>query len=176
MSGLYTVESGIAPDWEEEFLRWQREEHVPLLLGLPGYKAVSRFRAETIASRFLNVWQVDDVARFHAPSHDATVNTPWKARIVPARTLLAVRFYRILRDLRGPQAEARPAALARHDWRPDATMPDGLPENVALRPGTCRVLLLVEEGGSGGTTLLHFAALRPDALPDGVSTDRFVAL
>lgn len=179
MSGfaVYTVESGLAPGWEEEFLRWQTEEHVPLLLGLPGYRAVTRFRAEGIPRRFLNLWEVDSVARFHAPSHDATVNTPWKARIVPAREFLAVRFYRASGSLAGAAAGSPPARLLRHRWPADvAEEAAALAHRLAARPGTCRVLLLAEEGDAGGTTLLHLAADQPGDVPAGAETDRFTAL
>jgi hypothetical protein len=177
MSAIYTVESGLARGWEEEFLRWQAEEHVPLLLGLLGYRAVTRFRAEGIPRRFLNLWEVDDLTRFHAPSHDATVNTPWKARILPAREVLVVRFYRIEESLPGPAANAAPAVLVRQDWPAGAAADPGVARRLAGQPGTCRVLLLKEAGGAAGTTLLHLATAMPGAdAPAGAATDHFTAL
>ncbi len=173
---IYTVESGLAPGWEAEFLRWQAEEHVPLLLGLPGYRAVTRFRAEGIPRRFLNLWEVDSVARFHDPSHDATVNTPWKARILPAREVLVVRFYRILGSLPGAEAARPPSLLLRHHWSGADGEVSAAAARLVAQPGTCRVLLLAEEGAAEGATLLHLACAAPSWLPPAVATDRFTAL
>ncbi|WP_426954615.1 hypothetical protein [Muricoccus radiodurans] len=176
MSGaVYTVESGLAPGWEEEFLRWQAEEHIPLLLGLPGYRAVTRFRSDMIPRRFLNLWEVDSTERFRAASHDAAVNTPWKARIVPAREVLEVRFYAVVQDLSGPAHGRAPAVLLRHRWTTRETTADRA-ARIASHPGTSRVLLLAEEA-AGGSTLLHLATeAPPHPQEDGAVTDCFTAL
>ncbi|WP_431282491.1 hypothetical protein ACQW02_24280 [Humitalea sp. 24SJ18S-53] len=177
MSGaIYTVESGLAPGWEDEFLRWQAEEHVPLLLGLPGYRAVTRFRAAGLANRFLNLWEVDSTQRFHAPSHDAKVNTPWKARIVPARELLILSFYNVAATLPGPAQDRPAAALLRHRW-PAGGMPQAVADHLASDPATCRVHVLTDENDPARVTLLHLLATDLPAAPiAGAETDRFIAI
>lgn len=90
---LCTVRSTVPPAYRAEMAQWQREEHVPRLLGVPGYLGVQRFERLGDDCSFMNIWTMRSRAAFDSPEHDAASHTPWQLRMRRIRTAQEVDFY-----------------------------------------------------------------------------------
>lgn len=82
---LYTVFTDIEPEYEEEFNRWQEQEHCALLLTLPGYQSVTRYKCLDQAHRFVNFWHISGKQDFDNPERKVKAETPWGMRLSPYR-------------------------------------------------------------------------------------------
>ncbi|KAJ7672060.1 hypothetical protein B0H17DRAFT_1084302 [Mycena rosella] len=83
----YMVWNGMTPNdsAEETFNDWYKEEHIPMLSAVPGWRSSRRFRllsASTSPPRYLALheWQTCDA--FGTPEFKAATNTPWRTRVV----------------------------------------------------------------------------------------------
>ena len=62
---------------------WYVEEHIPMLLAVPGWRRSRRYRlASGDGPRYLSLHEIDSVAAFDTPEYKAAVSTPWRERIV----------------------------------------------------------------------------------------------
>jgi hypothetical protein len=90
----------IEPAWEAEFNRWHAEEHVPLLLSLPGFVAAERWQALQGEPKYmawyqlapLDAYEKTDAGLVMRPVHAKVVNTEWAARVREHRKV-DVAFY-----------------------------------------------------------------------------------
>lgn len=82
---LYTVFTDIEPEYEKEFERWQSEEHCPLLMTLPGYQSVLRYRSMDRAHYYTNFWHITSQADFDNPERGRFAATPWGKKLSPYR-------------------------------------------------------------------------------------------
>ena len=62
---------------------WYREEHVPLLHAMPGWRRTRRYRlAEGSGPGLLAFHEIDHVDLFDEPAYRAATGTPWRARVM----------------------------------------------------------------------------------------------
>ena len=62
---------------------WYAEEHLPMLLAVPGWRRSRRYRlASGDGPRYLSLHEIDSRAAFDTPEYKAAVSTPWRDRIV----------------------------------------------------------------------------------------------
>jgi hypothetical protein len=62
---------------------WYAEEHIPMLLAVPGWRRSRRYRlASGDGPRYLSLHEIDSRAAFDTPEYKAAVSTPWRDRIV----------------------------------------------------------------------------------------------
>ncbi|HEX4095030.1 MAG TPA: hypothetical protein VHZ33_40450 [Trebonia sp.] len=62
---------------------WYVEEHIPMLLAVPGWRRSRRYRlAVGDGPRYLSLHEIDAQAAFDTPEYKAAVSTPWRNRIV----------------------------------------------------------------------------------------------
>jgi len=59
-TGLLAVWTGIAPEAEAEFNEWYNTEHIPQLLGVPGFLSARRYQAADGKSRYLALYELAD--------------------------------------------------------------------------------------------------------------------
>ncbi len=118
-----TVRSTVPPQHRAEMAQWQREEHVPRLLGVPGYLGVQRFEMLDDDCSFMNVWTMRSRAAFDSPEHDAASHTPWQIRMRGLRTVQLVDFYEPAES--GPWSSF-PPDTGRYLLRCDLLAPQGL--------------------------------------------------
>lgn len=118
---IYTVRSRPMAGHEEEFDRWQNEEHVPNLLAVPGYVGVMRFRETARERAWMNVWEIGARADFESEARWRASRTPWRVRIDPIREEHRVDFYVAQPEgaRPGPAADRPIAFLLRHDLPED---------------------------------------------------------
>ena len=67
--------------WEDELNRWYREEHIPALMGVPGYLKSERFVATDGAPKYMAWYELETLEAYHSREHDEAVSTPWTARM-----------------------------------------------------------------------------------------------
>jgi vacuolar-type H+-ATPase subunit F/Vma7 len=71
----------IEPAFEDEVNRWYAEEHLPALLGVPGYLKAERFVAVDGAPKYMAYYELTSPAAYHSREHDVAVNTPWTLKL-----------------------------------------------------------------------------------------------
>ena len=72
------------PGYEDELNAWYQEEHLGLLLKVPGFRQARRFRALEGSPKYLALYDLDSLDALKPSLElDAAVNTPWADRIRP---------------------------------------------------------------------------------------------
>lgn len=104
MSYIYTVQMDIPAELEAEFNRIYDEEHIPLIVQVPGVRSASRYRmewsAQTDTARYLAIYEVDAPDVPHSAAFVAASDTgEWKPKIRPHSTN---RRHSIFRRIAGP--------------------------------------------------------------------------
>lgn len=84
---LYTVTTLIAPEAEKEFNVWQETEHCPLLLTIPGYHSVIRYKDMQEPCRYINFWHIESKRSFDMPERLVKARTPWANWLMPYRKM-----------------------------------------------------------------------------------------
>ena len=84
-SGLLVVWTDIAPEFEDEFNRWYDTEHVPQLLGVPGFLSGVRYQAVEGKPKYLAIYELADenVLKGEAFRQVRDNPTPWSQKIIP---------------------------------------------------------------------------------------------
>jgi hypothetical protein len=68
---------------EDDLDAWYREEHVPLLHAIPGWRRTRRYRlVEGSGPDFLAFHEIDHVDLFDAPAYREATGTPWRASVM----------------------------------------------------------------------------------------------
>jgi hypothetical protein len=67
---------------EDDFVAWYREEHIPMLLAVPGWRRSRLFRqVDGRGPSFMALHELQSPAVFEEPSYTASISTPWRQRI-----------------------------------------------------------------------------------------------
>ncbi|GAA5156259.1 hypothetical protein [Amycolatopsis dongchuanensis] len=73
---------------------WYREEHVPLLLAIPGWRRVRRYRrVEGSGPDLLAFHEIDDVGLFDRTAYRAATSTPWRSEVMARVTARERRVF-----------------------------------------------------------------------------------
>ena len=81
---LLVVQMDIAPEIEREFNDWYDQEHVPLLMKVPGWKASRRFRLiRGSAPKYMTIYELEGPTVFDRSEHQITHTTEWYQRLRP---------------------------------------------------------------------------------------------
>lgn len=81
---LYAVFFAVPEAREAEFGRWYDQEHGPLLLRHPAWRALRRYRLREAAGgawTHLTLHYLDDLAALESPERAAARATPWRERL-----------------------------------------------------------------------------------------------
>lgn len=85
-------------DGVDDFNAWYYEEHLPMLMRVPGWLRARRFRlADGNGPAFVAIHDLETDDVFSDPAHDAALHTPWRDRVVQVRTAYDRRLYRLWR-------------------------------------------------------------------------------
>ena len=92
---------------EDDFVAWYRQEHIPLLLRVPGWRRVRLFRqVEGSGPAFMAVHELESVDVFETPAHEAATATPWRKRIRETATRYERNVFALWRPMpETPQAK-----------------------------------------------------------------------
>lgn len=86
-----------APGTDEEFNAWYSEEHIPLLMKVPGWLRVRRYSLLTgDGPRYLALHDLSSSGAFRESAY-AAAQTPWRERMVASRREYDRRLFRLWR-------------------------------------------------------------------------------
>jgi hypothetical protein len=167
-----------AREVESDYNEWHSKEHMLERVGVPGFRRGLRYVALEGAPRYLNLYEVDELATLTSRPYLDRLNDPtaWTRRVVPqvhnnSRTLCKViasagggGVCGFVLTVQLAAAPARSAQLCA--WLADAALPD-----LAGRPGIIGAHLLEGDPAasrSGGATAEKRLRGRADAIADRV--------
>lgn len=80
---LLVVSLSVPPELESGLGAWYADEHIPMLLAVPGWRRIRRYRLTGgTAPYHLSLHEISSMAVFEDPAYRAAVTTPWRNRIV----------------------------------------------------------------------------------------------
>lgn len=80
---------------EDDFNAWYTEEHIPLLMGVPGWSAIERYRLTSgTGPTFLALHHLESIDALAHPAHRRAVDTPWRAAVAGRREQHERRIFR----------------------------------------------------------------------------------
>jgi hypothetical protein len=82
-AAVLAVSLSVPPSLEADLAAWYADEHIPMLLAVPGWRRVRRYRLTAgRAPSYLALHDVASLAVFDEPAYRAAVTTPWRNRII----------------------------------------------------------------------------------------------
>ena len=85
---ILAVAMSVPASAEEDLAAWYTEEHIPMLLEVPGWRRIRRFRLvramDTPGPDFLSVHELAGPEVLEEPGYRAAISTPWRDRVVAA--------------------------------------------------------------------------------------------
>jgi hypothetical protein len=83
---LLAVALSVPAGAEDDLQAWYTDEHIPMLLEVPGWQRIRRFRLvrgmDGPAPEFLSVHELAGPQVLEQPGYRAAISTPWRDRIV----------------------------------------------------------------------------------------------
>jgi hypothetical protein len=83
---ILAVANSVPPDMEDDMTAWYQQEHIPMLLEVPGWRRIRRYRliggSEPPGPDYLSLHELAGPAVLEDPGYRAAVSTPWRNRIV----------------------------------------------------------------------------------------------
>lgn len=97
---ILIVQMDIAPEMEEEFNRWYEEEHIPLLLQVPGVLSARRGVSNEGSPKYIAIYEHENINVQKSSAYQRAIETEWSRRIRPHFKNLTRRvFLQIYPDL-----------------------------------------------------------------------------
>lgn len=93
--GLLAVWTDIAPEAEREFNDWYNTEHIPQLLGIPGFLSGRRYQAVEGEPRYLALYELTNVEVLKSDAFRQVRESPteWSKKIIPLFRNTAIGAY-----------------------------------------------------------------------------------
>jgi hypothetical protein len=84
-TGLLVIWTDIAPEYEVEFNEWYDKEHIPQLLGVPGFRTGRRYQAVDGKPKYIAIYQLADENVIKSDAFRALRENPttWTRKITP---------------------------------------------------------------------------------------------
>jgi hypothetical protein len=80
---VLSVAMSVPAGTEDDLAAWYTDEHIPMLLAVPGWRRIRRFRlVEGSGPDFLSLHELDGPEAFEEEGYRAAISTPWRDRIV----------------------------------------------------------------------------------------------
>jgi hypothetical protein len=99
----YQLTVGMTPraGGDEDFVAWYREEHIDMLLDVPGWRRARLFRqVEGDGPAFMAVHELESPAVFDHSKYEKSISTPWRERIRSSVTRYERNLFKLLRAFR----------------------------------------------------------------------------
>ena len=91
------------PEQVDDYHAWYLEEHIPMLLEVPGWRRIRRFEQdEGTGPRFLALHEIESLDVFETDAHKAAVSTPWRFRVAGYITRRERSVFRLIRGFSAP--------------------------------------------------------------------------
>jgi hypothetical protein len=82
---VLAVSLSVPAGMEDDLAAWYTEEHIPMLLAVPGWRRIRRFRLTSgTGPAYLSLHEVAGMEVFERDDYRAAVTTPWRNRTVDA--------------------------------------------------------------------------------------------
>ena len=87
---ILAVANTVPAEAVDDMTAWYEQEHIPMLLAVPGWRRIRRYRLAGPApldgpgAGFLSLHELDGAAVLSEPAYRAAISTPWRDRIVAA--------------------------------------------------------------------------------------------
>jgi hypothetical protein len=95
---LLAVGLSVPPSLDADLAAWYADEHIPMLLAVPGWGSIRRYRlTEGTAPTYLALHDLASLAVFDDPAYQAAVTTPWRNRIMDSATAVERRVFSLYR-------------------------------------------------------------------------------
>jgi hypothetical protein len=86
------------PDKVDDYHSWYLEEHIPMLLKVPGWRRIRRYElVEGHALRFMALHELETLDVFDHEAHKASISTPWRLRVAEYITARERCVFQLLR-------------------------------------------------------------------------------
>jgi hypothetical protein len=93
-----TVAMQPAAGAEADFVAWYREEHIPMLLRVPGWRRARLFeQLSGDGPPFMAVHELESTDVFETEPYHQAVSTPWRDRVVRGVTRRERALFKLLR-------------------------------------------------------------------------------
>ena len=108
-----TMQIEVKPELEEDLNRWYREEHIPLLAKVPGWRRSRRYVLREVGPakgydaqkmvergrppKYLAVHDWESPASFQTPEFKHATTTPWRMRLYESADTWDGRLYKLMR-------------------------------------------------------------------------------
>ena len=80
---LMAVSMSVPEAAEADMEAWYVEEHIPMLLAVPGWRRSRRWVLTSgDGPKYLSLHEIDSHAAFDRPEYKAAISTPWRNRVV----------------------------------------------------------------------------------------------
>jgi hypothetical protein len=80
---ILAVAMSVPAGTEDDLAAWYTDEHIPMLLAVPGWRRIRRFRlVEGSGPDFLSLHELDGPEAFAEDGYRTAISTPWRDRIV----------------------------------------------------------------------------------------------
>lgn len=83
---ILAVANSVPPQMEADMTAWYEQEHIPMLLEVPGWRRIRRWRliggSEPLGPDFLSLHELAGPSVLEEPGYRAAISTPWRDRIV----------------------------------------------------------------------------------------------
>ena len=91
---VLAVSMSVHPGMDADLAAWYADEHIPMLLAVPGWRRVRRFRLIAgTAPAYLALHELTTMAALEDPGFRAAVTTPWRNRIAESVTAREQRVF-----------------------------------------------------------------------------------
>jgi hypothetical protein len=88
------VAISVPPAVEDDMTAWYTDEHIPMLLEVPGWLRIRRYRLTSgTAPAWLSLHEIKGPEVFGDPAYQAATSTPWRNRIVDSATAREKRVF-----------------------------------------------------------------------------------
>jgi hypothetical protein len=85
---ILAVANSVPPAMVDDMTAWYEQEHIPMLLEVPGWRRIRRYRLtgpaplSGLGAGFLSLHELAGPSVLEEPGYRAAVSTPWRDRIV----------------------------------------------------------------------------------------------
>jgi hypothetical protein len=80
---LMAVSMSVPESAEADMEAWYVEEHIPMLLAVPGWRRSRRYVLTSgDGPKYLSLHEIDSPESFDRPEYKAAISTPWRNRVV----------------------------------------------------------------------------------------------
>lgn len=91
---VLSVALSVPAGTEDDLAAWYTDEHIPMLLTVPGWRRIRRFRrVGGSGPDFLSLHELDGPEALTEDSYRAAISTPWRDRIVASALLRERRVF-----------------------------------------------------------------------------------